>query len=151
MLLLLLARSGSAQPETPACSACLETTALCQVPQFLPWLHRVPLKFNLHSPAGDIKLWQHHADCAPESSDMLLYLAGVNEHAACASLVGKRWSVAHFLMTIQYLFEYGVRFLATGCYCTSREGPRRRKERNHFLFADHPSSSRSTRADCDLM
>src|SRR5450755_4009466 len=50
----MLARSGSAQPETLAYSACLETTALCQVPQFPPWLHRVPLKFSLHIPAGDI-------------------------------------------------------------------------------------------------
>ena len=70
---------------------------------------------------------------------MLLYLAGVNEHAACASLVGKRWSVAHVLVTIKYLFEYGVRFLATECYCTSREGLRRRKERNYFLYADYTS------------
>src|SRR6266852_3070904 len=106
----MLARSGSAQPETPAC---LETTALCQVPQFLPWLHRVPLKFNLHSPAGDIKLWQHHAHRTAESSDMLLYLAGVNEHAVLRIVGSKRWSVAHFLRTIQYLFEYRVRFLAT--------------------------------------
>jgi hypothetical protein len=76
------------------------------------WLHRVPLKFNLHSPAGDIKLRQHHAHRTPESSDMLLYLAGVNEHAALRIVGSKRWSV-HFLRTIQYLFEYGVRVLAT--------------------------------------
>ena len=48
-----------------------------------------------------------------ESSDMLLYLAGVNEHAVLRIVGSKRWSVAHFLRTIQYLFEYGVRFLAT--------------------------------------
>jgi hypothetical protein len=64
----MLARSGSAQPETAACSACLETTALCQVPQFLLLLHCVPLKSNLHSLAGDIKLWQHHADCSAETT-----------------------------------------------------------------------------------
>ena len=48
-----------------------------------------------------------------ESSDMLLYLAGVNEHAFLRIVGSKRWSVAHFLETIQYLFEYGFRFLAT--------------------------------------
>src|SRR5580700_10952595 len=104
---------GLRSPETPACSACLETTALCQVPRSLPWLHRVPLKVNLHSPAGDIKLRQHHAHCEAESSDKMLYLAGVNEHAALRIVGSKRWSVAQFLRTIEYLFEYGVRFLAT--------------------------------------
>src|SRR4029077_11900494 len=96
-----------------------------------------------HIPTGNIKLRQRNAHRTPESSDILLYLAGVNEHAACASLVGKRWSVAHFLMTIQYLFEYGVRFLATGCYCTSREGPRRRKERSYFLLCRQLGSWRA--------
>jgi hypothetical protein len=52
-------------------------------------------------------------DCTPESSDMLLYLAGVNEHAVLRIVGSKRWSVEHFLRTIQYLFEHGVRFLAT--------------------------------------
>jgi hypothetical protein len=56
---------------------------------------------------------QHHADCEAESSDMLPYLAGVNEYAVLRIVASKRWSVAHFLRTIQYLFEYGVRFLAT--------------------------------------
>ena len=55
---------------------------------------------------------------------MLLYLAGVNEHAGLRIVGSKRWSVAHFLRTIQYLFEYGV-----------RDGLRRRKARNCFLFA----------------
>src|ERR1700704_3418256 len=32
---------------------------------------------------------------------------------SCALLQCKRWSLAFFLRTIQYLFEYGVRFLAT--------------------------------------
>ena len=45
-----------------------------------------------------------------ESSDMLLYLAGVNEHAVPRIVGSKRWSVAYFLRTIQCLFEYGVRF-----------------------------------------
>src|ERR1700731_2273177 len=78
---------------------------------------------------------------------MLLYLAGVNEHAVLRIVGSKRWSVAHFLRTIQYLFEYGVRFLATRCYCTSCESLRRRKERNYFLFDDHPRavSTRSLR------
>ena len=48
-----------------------------------------------------------------ESSDILLYLAGVNEHAVLRIVGSKRWSVAHLLRTIQYLFEYRVRFLAT--------------------------------------
>jgi hypothetical protein len=68
---------------------------------------------GLHSSIGDIKLRQHHANRTSESSDMLLYLAGVNEHAALRIVGSKRWSVAHFLRTIQYLFEYGVRVLAT--------------------------------------
>jgi hypothetical protein len=63
-----------------------------------------------HNPAGDIKLRQHHADCETESSDMLLYLAGVNEHAVLRIVGSKRWSVTHLLRTIQYLFEYEVRF-----------------------------------------
>jgi hypothetical protein len=49
----------------------------------------------------------------PESSDMMLHLAGVNEHAVSRIVRSKRWSVAHFLRTIQCLFEYGVRSLAT--------------------------------------
>jgi hypothetical protein len=43
---------------------------------------------------------------------MLLYLAGVNEHAVLRIVGSKRWSVAHFLKTIQYLLEYGVRFFS---------------------------------------
>ena len=74
----------------------------------LPWLNREPLKMNPHSPASDIKLRQRHADRPTESSDMLLYLAGVNEHAVLRSVGSKRWSVAHFLRTIQYLFEHGA-------------------------------------------
>ena len=63
---------------------------------------------GLHSSIGDIKFRQHHAHCEAESSDMLLYLAGVNEHAVFRILGSKRWSVAHFLRTIQYLFEHGA-------------------------------------------
>jgi hypothetical protein len=44
---------------------------------------------------------------------MLLYLAGVNEHAVLGIVGSKRWSVAHFLTTVQYLFQYGARFMAT--------------------------------------
>jgi len=44
---------------------------------------------------------------------MLLYLAGVNEYAVLRIVGSKRWSVAHFRRTIQYLFEYRVHFLAT--------------------------------------
>jgi hypothetical protein len=91
-------------------------------------------------------------ECFAESSDMRLYLAGVNEHAVFRIVGSKRWSVAHFLKTIQYLLEYGVRFLTTSCYCTSPDGLRRRKERNYFLFADHldrilvPDAPRDTTA-----
>ena|ERR1700722_9235994 len=109
----MLARSGPAQPSDAACSPCLETTALCQVLRSLEQLRWVPLKFNRHSPAGEIKLWQHHADRSAESSDMLRYLAGVNEYAVLRIVGNKRWSLAHFLGTIQYLFEHGVRFLTT--------------------------------------
>jgi hypothetical protein len=42
-----------------------------------------------------------------------LRLAGVNEHAGLRIVGSKRWSVAHFLRTIQYLFEHGGLFLAT--------------------------------------
>ena len=66
-----------------------------------------------HSQVQNIELRQHHAHRPSESSDMLLYLAGVNEHAVLRIVGSKRWSVAHFLRTIQYLFEYGGRFLAT--------------------------------------
>jgi hypothetical protein len=66
-----------------------------------------------NSPADDMKLRQHHAHCEAESSDMLLYLAGINEHAVLRIVGSKRWSAAQFLRTIQYLFEYGVRFLTT--------------------------------------
>ena len=34
---------------------------------------------------------------------MLLFLAGVNEDAVLRIVGSKRWSVAHFLRTIQYL------------------------------------------------
>jgi len=67
-----------------------------------PWLHRVALKFNLHSSAGDIKLRQHHALRTPESRDIVLYLAGVNEHAALRIVGNKRWRVSHLLWTIQF-------------------------------------------------
>ncbi len=66
---------------------------------------------------------------------MLLYLAGVNEHAGLRIVGIKRWSVAHFLRTIQYLFEYGV-----------RDGLRRRKARNCFLFADDTGLTETLRA-----
>jgi hypothetical protein len=56
---------------------------------------------------------QHRADCEAESSDMLLYLAGVNGHAVFRIVGSKRWSVAHFLKTIQYLSAHAVPFLTT--------------------------------------
>jgi hypothetical protein len=72
--------------------------ALCEVPRHSGMLHSVSMKFNPRSPAGDIKLWQRHANCASAvSSDMLLDLAGVNEHAVLRIVGSKQWSVAHFL------------------------------------------------------
>src|SRR6202035_1093226 len=105
----MLARSGSAQPETPVCSACLEAPALCQSPQrhqavFMGTGSR-RARASSHSPADDMKLRQHHAHCEAESSAMLRYLAGVNEHAVLRIVGSKRWSVAHFLRTNQYFFE----------------------------------------------
>ena len=70
----------------------------------------------------------------------MLYLAGVNGHAGLRTVGSKRWSVAHFLRTIQYLFEDGA-LLSNLMYCTSREGLHRQKERNYFLFADDPLGS----------
>jgi hypothetical protein len=67
----MLARSWSAQSATPVCSACLEAPALCQSPQrhqavFMGTGSR-RARASSHSPADDMKLWQHHADCAPEA------------------------------------------------------------------------------------
>ena len=86
---------------------------------FIPSLPSVRASFRAiventpHSTARDIKFRERHAHCQAESSDTLLYLAGVNEHVVLRIVASKRWSVTHFLRTIQYLFEYGVRFLAT--------------------------------------
>src|SRR5260370_29406557 len=38
----------------------------------------------------------------PESRDIVLYLAGVNEHAALRIVGNKRWRVSHLLWTIQF-------------------------------------------------
>jgi hypothetical protein len=55
----------------------LPTPALCEVPRHSACLHRVPLKFDPHSPAGEIKLkwaisWvsveNSSAGCKPESN-----------------------------------------------------------------------------------
>src|SRR5437016_7637006 len=45
---------------------------------------------------------KHHAHRPAESHDMLLYLAGVNEHAALRIVGSKRWRVSHLLRTIQF-------------------------------------------------
>ena len=63
--------------------------------------------FNHGLNAAVNKLREVLSDSA-ESSDMLLYIAGVNEHAVLRIVGSKRWSVAHFLRTIQYLFEHGA-------------------------------------------
>jgi hypothetical protein len=47
-------------------------------------------KASSHSPADDMKLRQYHAHRTSESSDMLLYLAGVNEHAVLRIVGSKR-------------------------------------------------------------
>jgi hypothetical protein len=48
----------------------------------LPRLLRVPPKLNHISPAIHMELRKHNAHRTSESHDMLLYLAGVNEHGA---------------------------------------------------------------------
>jgi len=63
-------------------------------------LHGVPLKLNLHRPAGDIKLRQHDAYRTSESSDIGLHLAGVNKHrglrvARCYQWRASAWTVGH--------------------------------------------------------
>jgi hypothetical protein len=62
----------------------------------------VYLNFNSHSPAIHIRLRQHHAHRTPERRDIVLYLAGVNEHAALRIVGNKRWRVSHSLWTIQF-------------------------------------------------
>jgi hypothetical protein len=57
---------------------------------------------GLHSSSGDIKLRQHHAHREAESRDIVLYLAGVNEHTALRIVGNKRWRVSHLLWTIQF-------------------------------------------------
>jgi hypothetical protein len=89
-------------------------------------------------------LRQRHADCEAESSDMLLYLAGVNEHAAFRIIGSKRWSVAHFLKTIQYLLEYGVRFLQLDASVRALTAYAAGKKRNYFSFADDRSAVMDT-------
>lgn len=69
---------------------------------------------------------------------MLLYLTGVNEYAVSGIVGSKRWRVAYFLNTIQYLFECGVRFLSNLSDRTSADCLRHRQVRNYFLFADDP-------------
>jgi len=80
----------------------------------------------------------------PESSDILIYLAGVNEHAVLRIVGSKRWERSTFSEDNSVPFEYGVRFLAARFYRRGPDGLRRRKERNYFLFADHPPGTKST-------
>jgi hypothetical protein len=85
--------------------------------------YRYPMAAQLlvQNVAGEAKLNNFTVDGAgkqrrfwfPGSWDIVLHLAGVNEHAVLRIVGSKRWSVAYFPRTIQYLFEYGVRFLAT--------------------------------------
>src|SRR5260370_6131319 len=53
-----------------------------------------------------MKLRQRHAHRTPESHDILLYLAGVNEHAALRIVGSKRWRVSHLLRTIQFFCSF---------------------------------------------
>src|SRR5260370_18728468 len=91
----MLARSGSAQPETTVCSACLEAPALCQSPQrhqavFMGRGSR-RARASSHSPADDMKLRQHSADSYSETCDIVLYLAGVNKHAVFYLAGNSQW------------------------------------------------------------
>jgi hypothetical protein len=51
---------------------------------------------------------------------MLLYLARVNEHAVLRMVGSKRWSVTHFLRTIQSLFELPSSLLSNLMAATAR-------------------------------
>jgi hypothetical protein len=68
-----------------------------------------------HSTDGDIKLRQHHAHRTPESCDMLLYLAGVNEHAGLRIAGSKKQAMESITLADgkSVLFDHGVHFLAT--------------------------------------
>jgi hypothetical protein len=44
----------------------------------------------------------------PESRDIVLYLAGVNEHAALRIVGNKRWRVSHLLWTIQFFRRWSL-------------------------------------------
>jgi|HubBroStandDraft_4_1064222.scaffolds.fasta_scaffold182321_1 hypothetical protein len=55
-----------------------------------------------HGTVPPFQFRERDADCQAESSDMLLYLAGVNEHAALRIVGSKRWRVSHLLRTIQF-------------------------------------------------
>ena len=69
---------------------------------------------------------------------MLLYLAGVNEHAVFRIVESKRWSVAHFPRTTPYFFA-NTQFPSFTTDANVRAvKPTSRKERNYFLFADDP-------------
>jgi hypothetical protein len=89
--------------------------------------HPIPRR---NGPIPYLLLGQCDVDCQTDSSDIVLCLAGVNEHAVLRIVGTKRWSVAHFLRTIQYLFELPSSFLSNLMLRTSCEGLRRRKERN---------------------
>jgi hypothetical protein len=55
-----------------------------------------------HGEVPQLQLWQHHAHCEAESRDIVLYLAGVNEHTALRIVGNKRWRVSHLLWTVQF-------------------------------------------------
>ena len=47
-----------------------------------------------NGPLPPLRLWQHHADCAPESTDILLHLARVNEYRRPRVVGHARWKKA---------------------------------------------------------
>src|SRR6266446_2446876 len=77
-------------------------------------------------PIPQLLLWKHHAHRPAESHDMLLYLAGVNEHAALRIVGSKRWRVLHLLRTIQFFSTMGFtsqRLKATFAISWNDDGP----------------------------
>src|ERR1700728_3811085 len=85
----MLARSGSAQPETPVCSACLEAPALCQSTQrhqaVFMGTERRRAGASPHRPADDMKRAMVDKSCARTS---LCPVSGASARWLAASLVG---------------------------------------------------------------
>jgi WD40 repeat protein len=67
-----------------------------------------------------------------------------NEHAVLRIVGNKRWSVAHFLRTIQYLSNTAFASWQLDATVRVVKDLRRRKEQNYFLFADYPAVTKKS-------